>query len=73
MALTISCRIYTTPVDSTQSLVIDDEELLPDEFVESFTEVVNKVKKDELKKAILAGTEIKGAHLETGPRSLQVR
>ncbi|EMY0670699.1 siphovirus Gp157 family protein [Serratia marcescens] len=57
----------------SQSLVIDDEELLPDEFVESFTEVVNKVKKDELKKAILAGADVKGAHLETGPRSLQVR
>ena len=57
----------------SQSLVIDDEELLPDEFVESFTEVVNRVKKDELKKAIMAGTEIQGAHLETGPRALQVR
>lgn len=55
------------------SLVIDDEELLPDDYVESFTEVVNRVKKDELKKAILAGTEIKGAHIEIGPRSLQVR
>ncbi|EMW1017654.1 siphovirus Gp157 family protein [Serratia marcescens] len=55
------------------SLVIDDEELLPDDYVESFTEVVNRVKKDELKKAILDGTEIKGAHIETGPRSLQVR
>ncbi|CAI0871435.1 Siphovirus Gp157 [Serratia marcescens] len=55
------------------SLVIDDEELLPDDYVESFTEVVNRVKKDELKKAILAGKEIKGAHIETGPRSLQVR
>ncbi|MFV9180724.1 siphovirus Gp157 family protein [Serratia marcescens] len=57
----------------SQSLVVDDEELLPDEYVESYTEVVSKVKKDELKKAILAGTEITGAHLETGPRSLQVR
>ncbi|CAI2058528.1 Siphovirus Gp157 [Serratia quinivorans] len=57
----------------SQSLVVDDEELLPDEYVESYTEVISKVKKDELKKAILAGTEIKGAHLETGPRSLQVR
>ncbi len=57
----------------SQSLVVDDEELLPDVYVESYTEVVSKVKKDELKKAILAGTEITGAHLETGPRSLQVR
>lgn len=54
-------------------LVVDDEESLPDDFVESFTQIVNKVKSDELKKALQAGTEIKGAHLETGPRSLAVR
>lgn len=55
------------------SLVVDDEELLPDEYVESSTEIISKVKKDELKKAILAGAEIKGARIEIGPRSLQVR
>jgi hypothetical protein len=55
------------------SLIVDDEELLPDEYIEAYTEVINKVKKDELKKAILSGVEIKGAHIETGPRSLSVR
>jgi hypothetical protein len=55
------------------SLVVDDEELLPDEYVESSTEIISKVKKDELKKAIMAGAEIKGARIEIGPRSLQVR
>ncbi|MFU2318972.1 siphovirus Gp157 family protein [Rahnella sp. PCH160] len=58
----------------SQQLIIDDEEQLPDEYVESYTEIVNKVKSDELKKALIAGTEeIKGAHLETGPSSLAVR
>lgn len=57
----------------SQRLIIDDEESLPDDYVESYTEIINKVKKDELKKALEAGTEIKGAHLETGPQSLAVR
>lgn len=57
----------------SERLVVDDEELLPDDFVESYTQIVNKVKSDELKKALQAGTEIKGAHLETGPQSLAVR
>lgn len=58
----------------SQRLIIDDEEQLPDEYVESYTEIVNKVKNDELKKALIAGIEeIKGAHLETGPQSLAVR
>ncbi|WP_342656816.1 hypothetical protein GKC68_10505 [Pantoea sp. RSPAM1] len=74
------------------SLRIDDVDLLPDEFVESHTEVVTTIKNDELKKALLAlatkieatkaaGEEpdpeliksIPGAHLETGPVTLQVR
>lgn len=57
----------------SQRLIVDDEELLPDDYVESFTQIINKVKSDELKKALQAGTEIKGAHLEVGPRSLAVR
>lgn len=36
----------------SESLVIDNIDLLPDEFVESFTEVVTKAKSDELKKAL---------------------
>jgi|AGFT01.1.fsa_nt_gi Siphovirus Gp157. len=35
------------------SLKIDDVDLLPDEFVESHTEVVTTTKNDELKKALL--------------------
>ncbi|WP_405424116.1 siphovirus Gp157 family protein [Pantoea stewartii] len=74
------------------SLKIDDVDLLPDEFVESHTEVITKTKNDELKKALLSLTQkidaakaageepdpellksIPGAHLETGPVTLQVR
>ncbi|MFN2095129.1 siphovirus Gp157 family protein [Pantoea agglomerans] len=76
----------------SESLVIDNIDLIPDEFVESFTEVVTKAKSDELKKALrdlnnqidafkAEGKEppeellkqIPGAHLETGPQTLQVR
>jgi len=57
-----------------QRLIIDDEDQLPDAYVISSTKIVNEVKSDELKKALIAGTEdIKGAHLETGPQSLGVR
>lgn len=74
------------------SLKIDDVDLLPDEFVESHTEIITTTKNDELKKALLALTQkieaakaagedpnpallssIPGAHLETGPVTLQVR
>lgn len=57
----------------SQRLIVDDEELLPDDYVESLTQIINKVKSDELKKALQSGIAIKGAHLETGPRSLAVR
>lgn len=36
----------------SDSLVVDNIDLIPDEFVESFTEVVTKTKTDELKKAL---------------------
>ena len=50
----------------SQSLVIDDEELLPDEFVESFTEVVNRVKKDELKRQLWPALKFKVRILKLG-------
>lgn len=81
-----------TARNGSESLVIDNIDLIPDEFVESFTEVVNKTKNDELKKALrdlknqiesykAVGKEppeellkkIPGAHLETGPQTLQVK
>lgn len=57
----------------SQRLIVDDEDLLPDEYVDSSTKIINTVKNDELKKALQAGAKIKGAHLETGPRSLAIR
>ncbi|NUL36598.1 siphovirus Gp157 family protein [Kosakonia sacchari] len=53
------------------SVVIDNEDLLPDELVDVTTIVAPDKKK--IKEAIEAGQEIKGAHLEIGAESLQVR
>jgi hypothetical protein len=52
-------------------VVIDNEILLPDELV-SVTTVIAPDKK-KIKEAIEAGEDIKGAHLEVGSESLQVR
>lgn len=53
------------------SVVIDDENQLPDELVSVVTVVAPDKKK--IKEAIEAGEDIKGAHLEVGAESLQVR
>ncbi|HEY4437644.1 MAG TPA: siphovirus Gp157 family protein [Lelliottia sp.] len=53
------------------SVVIDNVDQLPDELVDVAT-VVSPDKK-KIKEAIEAGEEVKGAHLETGAESLQVR
>ena len=52
-------------------VVIDDESLLPDELVNVKTIVTpDKLK---IKEAIEAGDNVKGAHIEIGESSLQVR
>jgi hypothetical protein len=53
------------------SVIIDDENQLPDELVSVVTVVAPDKKK--IKEAIEAGEEVKGAHLEIGAESLQVR
>lgn len=53
------------------SVVIDNENLLPDELVDVVTTVAPDKKK--IKEKIEAGEEVKGAHLEIGPETLQVR
>ena len=53
------------------SVVIDDENQLPDELVSVVTVIAPDKKK--IKEAIEAGEDIKGAHLEVGSESLQVR
>ena len=52
-------------------VVIDDDKLIPDEFVDVATIVAPK--KAEIKKALEDGADIPGAHLETGEPSLTVR
>ncbi|ELY5803542.1 siphovirus Gp157 family protein [Cronobacter sakazakii] len=53
------------------SVVIDDESLLPDDLVDVVTTVSPDKKK--IKQALEAGKEVRGAHLETGEETLQVR
>ena len=53
------------------SVVIDNVDQLPDELVDIATVVAPDKKK--IKEAIESGKEIKGAHLEIGAESLQVR
>ncbi|PIJ48920.1 hypothetical protein BL250_16420 [Erwinia sp. OLTSP20] len=53
------------------SVVIDNVDQLPDELVDVATVVAPDKKK--IKEAIEAGENIKGAHLEVGSESLQVR
>jgi len=53
------------------SVIIDNADLIPDELVDVVTTVAPDKKK--IKEAIEAGQEIKGAHLEVGPESLQIR
>lgn len=53
------------------SVVIDNVDQLPDELVDVATLVAPDKKK--IKEAIEAGEDIKGAHLEVGSESLQVR
>ena len=55
----------------TVSVVIDNVDQLPDELVDVATVVAPDKKK--IKEAIEAGEDIKGAHLEIGNESLQVR
>lgn len=48
------------------SLIIDDEELLPDDYVTSHTEVVNEIDKDKIKKALVENLKAIEAMREKG-------
>ena len=52
------------------SLIIDDKNLIPAKFIK--TEQIDKIEKEEIKKAIKNGEEIAGVHLETS-QSLLIR
>lgn len=52
-------------------MVIDNADLLPDELVTVQTLVTPD--KKAIKVAIDSGEDVKGAHIEIGERSLQVR
>ncbi|MEY0290966.1 siphovirus Gp157 family protein [Providencia rettgeri] len=61
---------FTARKGST-SVVIDDEDLLPNDLVQ--VQVVTTPDKKAIKDAIEKGKKVAGAHLEIGERSLQVR
>ncbi|WP_447717000.1 siphovirus Gp157 family protein [Pluralibacter gergoviae] len=64
-------RNTLTVREGSLSVIIDDENQLPDELVSVVTVVAPD--KNTIKEAIEAGTEVKGAHLEVGAETLQVR
>ncbi|POP42388.1 hypothetical protein CHU32_03800 [Superficieibacter electus] len=64
------CNTLTVRKGSV-SVVIDNEQDIPDEYVDVATIIAPN--KQKIKEAIESGKEIKGAHLETNPESLQVR
>lgn len=53
------------------SVIIDNENLLPDELVA--TSVITAPDKKAIKERIESGEDVPGAHIEIGQRSLQVR
>lgn len=68
----IECPFFAIILkNGAQVVVIDDQEILPDEYVD--VEMVIKPKKKEILDALKAGEEIPGAHLETGKSSLMVK
>ncbi|AVR06024.1 hypothetical protein A8H26_15800 [Pluralibacter gergoviae] len=64
-------RNTLTVREGSLSVIIDDENQRPDELVSVVTVVAPD--KNTIKAAIEAGTEVKGAHLEVGAETLQVR
>lgn len=54
-----------------ERVIIDNEDKLPNDFVEVITTVAPDRK--AIKEAFAAGIDVPGAHIETGERSLQVR
>ena len=62
-------RIILLP--GRESVVIDNKEVLPDDYVVVKTET--RPDKIEIKKAIAEGKEVPGAHVERGPSSVRFK
>lgn len=54
-------------------LIIDNLNKIPDEYIDSFTQVINTPKADEIEKALGNGIDVPGARMQAGERSLAVR
>lgn len=68
----ISCPLFSiTCAEGREIAVIDEESLLPDEFMRVKTDVAPD--KAEIAKALKAGTEVPGAHLERAKSSIRIK
>jgi hypothetical protein len=68
----ISCPLFSiTCAEGREIAVVDDESLLPDEFMRVKTDVAPD--KAEIAKALKAGTEVPGAHLERAKSSIRIK
>ncbi|KWR82518.1 siphovirus Gp157 family protein [Pseudomonas sp. PI1] len=68
----ISCPLFSiTCAEGREIAVVDDESLLPDEFMRVKTDVAPD--KAEIAKALKAGTEVPGAHLERTKSSIRIK
>lgn len=68
----IQCPLFTASLrKGVESVQIDDESLLPDEFVK--VEVVTKADKNAIKAKLKAGEEIPGASLVRGETTIVIK
>lgn len=57
---------------SSKETVIDDEEILPDEYKKTTTKITISSDKPKIKEAILAGKDVPGAHIES-KKNIQIK
>jgi hypothetical protein len=68
----ISCPLFTiTLAQGRESVVIDNEDAIPDELMSVKTEI--KPDKKAIAERIKAGDQIEGAHLERGKSSIRIK
>lgn len=68
----IQCPLFTASLRiGLESVEIEDETLLPDEFVKA--EVVTKADKNSIKAALKSGVEVPGATLKRGPTTITIK
>ena len=59
----ITISNWTVSYRKSTQTIIDDESLIPDEYKTTETKTIEKISKDDIKKALKEGKEVSGAHL----------